>query len=96
MRREGSALAPARILIIGAAVLAVLLIVGAAVAQGVPQQGRYLLPAAGPIACCLAIGWAEWLPQRNKRLLPLAVGGGLLLLNAVAWLFYMRPAFYGR
>ena len=96
MRREGSALAPAQVLIIGAAVLAVLLIVGAAVAQGVPQQGRYLLPAAGPIACGLAMGWAGWLPQRKKRLLPLAVGGVLLLLNAVAWLFYMRPAFYGR
>lgn len=96
MRSAGSAMPPAQILIIGATVLAVLQVVGAAIAQGVPQQGRYLLPAAGPIACCLAIGWAEWLPGQTKRLLPLAVGGGLLVLNAIAWLFYMQPAFYGR
>ena len=86
---------PAETLMLCAALLAVLQVAVAAIAQGIPQQGRYLLPAVGPIACCLIIGWAECLPERARHALPLAVGGGLLLLNAVAWIFYMRPAFYG-
>jgi hypothetical protein len=95
LRRGRGKMQPVQTLMLCAAMLAVLQVAAAAVAQGVPQQGRYLLPAAGPIACWLVIGWAEWLPERARRMLPLAVGGGLLLLNAVAWIFYMRPAFYG-
>ncbi len=86
----------AQILTGGAALLAALQMVGAAVAQGIPQQGRYLLPAIGPIACCLVAGWAYWLPTSARRKLPLLVGGALLLLNAAAWAFYIWPAFHGR
>jgi hypothetical protein len=78
-----------------AAGLALLQLAVAAVAQGIPQQGRYLLPAIGPVACCLVMGWGEGLPERFKPMLPLAVGGGLLMLNALAWILYMQPAFYG-
>jgi|GEM_PF-5427980 len=95
LRRAARPLSGAQILVAGAAALAVLQVVGAAVAQGIPQQGRYLLPAAGPIACCLVAGWSPWLPARAQRRLPLLVGGALLLLNAVAWGFYIWPAFHG-
>jgi 4-amino-4-deoxy-L-arabinose transferase-like glycosyltransferase len=86
---------PAETLMLCAAGLALLQLAVAAVAQGIPQQGRYLLPAIGPVACCLVMGWGEGLPERFKPMLPLAVGGGLLMLNALAWILYMQPAFYG-
>ncbi|MBC7259781.1 MAG: DUF2142 domain-containing protein [Chloroflexi bacterium] len=95
LRRAGGPLSGAQILVAVAAALAVLQVVGVAVAQGIPQQGRYLLPAAGPIACCLVAGWSQWLPARAQRRLPLLVGGALLLLNAAAWGFYIWPAFHG-
>jgi hypothetical protein len=38
---------------------------------------------------------SPWLPARAQRRLPLLVGGALLLLNAVAWGFYIWPAFHG-
>lgn len=95
LRRARGRLSPAQALVAAAAVLAVLQIAAAAVAQGIPQQGRYLLPAVGPIACCLVVGWACWLPPAVRRWMPLLVGGALLALNAVAWAFYIWPAFHG-
>lgn len=94
-RKAFRPLSHAQVLMGGAALLAVLQIAGAAVAQGIPQQGRYLLPAIGPIACCLVAGWAYWLPAASKHRLPLLVGGALLVLNAVAWTLYIWPAFHG-
>lgn len=78
-----------------AAGLAVLQLVGTTWGQNVPQQGRYLFPALGPIACAFVLGWSEWLPSRARQWMPLGVGGGLLLLTAVSWLGYALPAFYG-
>lgn len=95
LHRPRQRLPRAQALVAGAALLAVLQVVGAAIAQGIPQQGRYLLPAIGPIACCLVAGWAYWLPASARRRLPLLVGGALLLLNAVAWGIYIWPAFHG-
>lgn len=95
IRSAGGPLSPPQTLMAAAAALALLQIAGAAVAQGIPQQGRYLLPAVGPIACCLVAGWAWWLPSGAKRWLSLVVGGALLALNAVAWAFYIWPAFHG-
>jgi len=96
LRRADGPLSGAQILVAGAAALAVLQVVGAAVAQGIPQQGRYLLPAIGPIACCLVAGWHRLLPAPARRWMPLLVGGALLGLNAVAWVGYIGPAFGGR
>lgn len=93
--RRRTAVHPAQALVLWAAGLCLLQIVGTTVGQGIPQQGRYLFPALAPIACCLVLGWAELWPRRTRAMLPLAVGGGLLLLAAVSWCGYVLPAFYG-
>lgn len=95
LREAHRALPPTQVLVAGTALLALMQIAGAAVAQGVPQQGRYLLPAIGPIACGLVAGWHRLLPAPARRWIPLAVGGALLALNAIAWVGYIGPAFYG-
>ncbi len=95
LREAHRALPPTQALMAGAALLALVQIAGAAVAQGIPQQGRYLLPAIGPIACGLVAGWHRLLPAPARRWMPLLVGGALLALNAIAWVGYIGPAFYG-
>lgn len=95
LRRRRGALRPAQVLVLWAACLCLLQVVGTTMGQGIPQQGRYLFPALAPIACCLVLGWAELWPERARGILPVAVGGGLLLLTAVSWCGYVLPAFYG-
>lgn len=96
VRHARRPLPPTQVLMASAAMLALVQIAGAAAAQGIPQQGRYLLPAIGPIACCLVAGWGGLLPASARRWMPLLVGGVLLGLNAVAWVGYVWPAFWGR
>ncbi len=94
-RRRREPIHPAESLMLWGVGFALLQILGTTVGQGIPQQGRYLFPALAPIACCLALGWAELWPRRARGALPLAVGAGLLLLTAVSWCGYILPAFYG-
>jgi len=82
-------LQPETALVAWAAAFALAQVVAAMVSQGIPQQGRYLFPALGPIACGLVRGWAEWLPERARRILPLAVGVGMLALFAVSMSYFL-------
>jgi 4-amino-4-deoxy-L-arabinose transferase-like glycosyltransferase len=47
-------------------------------------QGRYLFSALVPIASLLVLGWAGWLPSRVEAWGIVAIGMGLVVLNAYA------------
>ena len=47
-------------------------------------QGRYLFSALVPIAILLIVGWAGWMPRRVQPWGIVAIGSGLVALNAYA------------
>ncbi len=56
-------------------------------------QGRHILfPAAAAVGLLLTAGAVAWLPAARRRLLALALAGGLLAISLVAFFGFMLPA----
>jgi 4-amino-4-deoxy-L-arabinose transferase-like glycosyltransferase len=58
-------------------------------------QGRYLFTALTPLAICLVLGWAAWVPDRLRGAVSLALALALVVLNAYAQLRVLDPGFLG-
>ena len=57
-------------------------------------QGRYLFPALVPIAAWLLVGLGAWTSERGRRTLLVVWVAGLFLLNAVALVETIVPAYH--
>ncbi|MCC7354663.1 MAG: DUF2142 domain-containing protein [Anaerolineae bacterium] len=57
-------------------------------------QGRYLFPAMIPLVVCLLLGLGAWVPPRARHALLIAWLAALFLLNAVALVETIYPAFH--
>jgi len=88
-RRRGFAV------VLGAAILCSVQLLGAMVAKGQPQQGRYLFPALPAFATLLALGWLHALPSRWRKGASWLIPLGLALLDAVALVYTIVPFYYG-
>ncbi|HEC35127.1 MAG TPA: DUF2142 domain-containing protein [Anaerolineae bacterium] len=88
-RRKGLAV------VVGAAALCSVQLLGTMIARGQPQQGRYLFPALPAFAILLVLGWLYVVPSRWRKEVSWLISIGLALLDTVVLVYTIIPFYYG-